>query len=116
MKIDARITAVVTAALVGLLAGCGTQRAAVAPVTEPAQMSPAPAGPVEGRVTMVNPDQKFVVIDFGQFPVPAIGLEVNVFRSDRNVGRVRLTEPSRGRLITADILVGELKVGDLVRP
>jgi hypothetical protein len=67
-------------------------------------------------VTVVNPDYKFVVIDFGGFPLPPVGAPADVFRGADQVGRVRLTEPRRGRLITGDVLTGELKPGDIVRP
>ena len=97
--------------------GCASEQAVVVPKgAEPVAVVPLRAGPVEGRVTVVNAEHQFVVVDFGEFPIPKVGTPANVFRGDQNVGRVRLTEPSRGRLITGDVLSGELKVGDIVRP
>ena len=100
-----------------LVVGCASQTGSVAPRgPEPVAVVPLPAGPVEGRVSAVNSDHQFVVIDFGGFPIPRIGTVANVFRGDRSVGRVRLTEPSQDRWIVGDVLTGELKRGDLVRP
>jgi hypothetical protein len=38
-----------------------------------------------------------------------------VYRADKRVGEVQLTEPVRARFATADILTGEVRVGDEVR-
>jgi hypothetical protein len=63
----------------------------------------------------VDKDYRFVVIDFKNQPVPALGTELTVYRGKNLVGRVRLTDPTRGALATADILEGDVWIADEVR-
>jgi hypothetical protein len=63
----------------------------------------------------MNPEHGFVVIDFSSRVVPAVGTRVNAYRNGKRVGAVRITEPVRGQLATADIVEGEVRVGDEAR-
>ncbi len=76
----------------------------------PVAVEPAPA-----TVTLVNSELRFVVIDFGDTTMRGIGATVELFRGETKTATVRLTEPARGRFITADILDGEPRAGDKVR-
>jgi hypothetical protein len=58
---------------------------------------------------------KFCVVDFSGRAWPGIGARLNVFRNGEPVGAVILTEPTRGRFVTADIVAGEIRGGDEVR-
>ena len=106
--------------LIAFAVGCKTsQRSTTATPIAPAS-APAPApelAPVimVPRITMVHVEQRFVVIDFSTQVMPAIGKRLNVFRDGKRQGEVQITDPVRARFATADILSGELRVGDEVR-
>ena len=74
-----------------------------------------PFGAAAARITVVNTEYKFVVLDFTDRAMPSLGTELNVYRGERKVGRVRVTEPVRSRFATADVLEGELRGGDEAR-
>jgi hypothetical protein len=76
----------------------------------PAQMGPAPA-----RIVSLNPDQNFVVIDFTSRIIPAVGTRVNIYRNGKWVGAAQITEPVRAQFATADIVEGEVHIGDEAR-
>jgi hypothetical protein len=96
-----------------LLAGCATTSA---PPLAGNSAEPVVAVPLtEGRITLVNQELGFVVLDFGGTTVPAAGTPLQVFRGVHPVGAVRVTEPARGQYTSADIVQGEPQVGDHVR-
>lgn len=100
--------------------GCASfQKPKPTPPAPPAATSRGPAPrrfvTVVGQVTLVNKAQAFVVVDFGTQRPPATGTTLTVNRANQPVGHVRLTEPVRGRLVTADIVDGEARAGDEVR-
>ncbi len=96
-----------------LMTGCATTSA---PSARKTTFEPVASVPLtEGRITLVNPDLKFVVVDYSGTTVPAAGATLTVYRDDKPVGAVRLTEPAHGQFTTADILKGDLQVGDRVR-
>jgi hypothetical protein len=84
---------------------------------QPGPMEPAPSqfGPGPAKIVSVNPELRFVVIDFSSRVMPAVGTRLNVYRGDKNIGAVQITEPVRARLATADIVQGEMRVGDAAR-
>jgi hypothetical protein len=85
------------------------------PATKGSGTTPVQFATVTGKVTLRNAEHAFVVVDFGGQRQPAAGTTLTVWRAHQPVGRVRLTEPARGRFVTADILEGEPRVGDEVR-
>jgi hypothetical protein len=85
-----------------------------APAVEPSAI-PMNFGVTTGRIAVVNPQFRFVVVDFGGQRAPAIGATLKLYREDKPVGSVRLTTPVRGQFITADVVDGEPRVGDEVR-
>jgi hypothetical protein len=106
--------ALLASATVVLFAGClGTGR------TKPnyANLEPSPTelGATAARIASVNPEVGFVVIDFASQSMPAPGTQVNIYRGGKRVGAVRITEPARAPLATADIVEGEARVGDEAR-
>ncbi len=90
-------------------------RPAVAPQTGHVTPTPSQFGPAPAKIVSVNPELRFVVIDFSSRVMPPVGTRLNVYRGDKNIGAVRITEPVRARLATADILQGEVHVGDEAR-
>jgi hypothetical protein len=102
-----------------VLAGCASRQSAA---TKPATTRPKPAdavvvnlGVLTGRVTLVNAEHQFVVLDFGGQRPPAPGATLAVLRAGKPVATVRVTEPTRGRFVTADVLSGEPRPGDEAR-
>ena len=76
--------------------------------------SAAQLGPPAARIVSLNTEHDFVVIDFTSRMMPAVGTRVNIYRNGKRVGAVRITEPVRAQFATADILEGEVHVGDEV--
>jgi len=73
------------------------------------------AGELAARITTVQLAYKFVVIDFGARLMPAAGTRREIYRAGKRVGTVQITGPVRGRFTSADIVDGELAVGDEIR-
>jgi len=95
------------------LSACASKRATNQPASPPGATTAL--GPVLARVSSINQEHRFVVLDFGARPLPATGTRLNVYRGDERIGAVELTGPVRGRFAVADILNGELRVGDEAR-
>jgi hypothetical protein len=68
-----------------------------------------------GAVASVNPDLRFVVIDFHLNPPPRVDQRMGVYRQGLKVGEVRISKQSHNSIIAADIMAGEARVGDTVR-
>jgi hypothetical protein len=114
----AAVAGCVTAALVaGCLGGGATAPARTATKPGGPYLEPAPAelGSDTARIASVNAEHGFVVVDFGSRTMPEAGTLVNVYRGDKRVGGIRVTEPVHAPLATADIVEGEMRVGDEVR-
>lgn len=67
---------------------------------------------LHGRIATINSPGQFAVLDFNVGRIPPLKSELNVYRGNEIVGVVRLTGPARDNLVAADILNGELVVGD----
>ena len=80
-------------------------------------LGPAPAqfGPAAAKIVSVNSDLGFVVVDFASRTMPTPGTRISVYRGDKRVGAVRITEPVHAPLATADIVDGEVRMGDEAR-
>ncbi len=88
------------------------------PVAKPdqiVQQPTSPFGPSPAKITLFNATHNFVVVDFSSRVLPPIGTTMPVYRKGLKVGEVRITEPVRGQLATADVVAGEARVGDEVR-
>lgn len=102
-----------------LAAGCASKAthhstAVKTPARDTARLGPVPAAG-HAIVRVVNTEDKFVVIDFTARSMPANGAHLDVYRLNKKVGTVRTTEPARSGFSAADILEGEVRVGDEVR-
>ena len=67
------------------------------------------------RITIVRPEEKFVVIDFSSRTMPALGTTLTVYRTGQKIGVVQLNGPTRALAAVADIIDGEIQPGDEVR-
>jgi hypothetical protein len=68
-----------------------------------------------GAVASVNPDLRFVVIDFHLNPMPKVEQRMGVYREGLKVGEIRISAQSYQGIVAADIMAGEARVGDMVR-
>ena len=82
-----------------------TEKLTVTPIDEP-----------NGTIASANAVSRFVVIDFYLSPMPETGQQMNVYRDGSKVGEVRITGPRQFSNIAADLVAGEAKTGDNVRP
>ncbi len=90
-------------------------RATVQPDKLHHESSASPSGTAGAKIVSLNSEHGFVVIDFTSRVVPAVGTRVDVYRNGKWVGVVRITEPVRAQFATADIMEGEVHVGDETR-
>ena len=108
--------AMALSAATALASGClgsGATAPAASPATHnAAHLEPVPLETAGGKIASVNSELGFVVVDFASQTMPALGTRLNVYRGDKRVGTVRITEPVRAPLATADIVEGEVRVGD----
>lgn len=68
-----------------------------------------------GRVAALNAVARFVVVDYALNPLPPLNMVLGVYRQGVKVGEVRITGPAEHDNIAADILTGDIQVGDEVR-
>lgn len=101
--------------LAALLTGCATASKMTLPLARAEAAQPQPSVAVPATVTLINTELGFVVMDYGDQPRPPRGTVVELYRAQQPVAKVRLTEPARGRFVTADIIEGEPRVGDQAR-
>lgn len=83
------------------------------PSVAPVVKGPSIWSGCNGVVMLVNPNKNFAVIDFGTSTVPSVGAGLSIFRGGRMVGSVKITEPIKAPLASADIVNGTLASGDL---
>ena len=99
--------------LLVILTACATQSTppATVPATKPAVQRIATGA----KITHLDAKLRFVVLDYRMRPMPTIGTKLAVYRDGQRVGAVQITDPIRTSFATADILEGELSVGDDAR-
>jgi hypothetical protein len=68
-----------------------------------------------GKVFSVNASLHFAVLDYSLNQVPNIGDRLFIYRQGIKVAEVRVSGPQMNSNIVADIVAGEVKVGDEVR-
>lgn len=81
----------------------------------PAAPRVVPLNEIRGRVAVVHPTLRFVVIDFYLSPLPTVDQRLGVFRQGQKVGEVKISREERNQNVAADIVAGEARVGDEVR-
>ena len=102
--------------LIALLASCATKP--TPPVSTPptTNVKPALAAPASAaKVTHVDNQLRFVVLDYRSRTLPPIGARIAIYRASQRVGEVQITDPVRAGFATADIRDGDVRVGDEAR-
>ncbi|MCX6894935.1 MAG: hypothetical protein NTZ16_05420 [Verrucomicrobia bacterium] len=72
-------------------------------------------GGLDGKLVMVDEAGRFAVINFPLGQMPETNQALTVSRRGVKVGEVLVTGPQRDDSIVADVVSGELRVGDEVR-
>ena len=75
----------------------------------------SPSNAVVGKVARVNSELRFVVLDFALKPLPQIGTKMNIYRGGQKMGELKISGPSDGGNIAADLMIGQTQPGDTVR-
>ena len=99
-----------------------TQPAEKPAVSKKKPATPKPGAPVEtvssekfGRIALVNPSARFVILSFPIGEVAEPQQRLNVYRDGLKVGELRVTGPQRENNTVADIVQGEPRIDDEVR-
>ena len=112
--------------LVLALTACASRRKAESSSqTFPAGQTPAPsapggtivtpARPKSGRITLVNPSARYVIVTFSLGQLPARESRLQVYRDGLKVAELKVTDFILDINAAADIVAGECQVGDEVR-
>lgn len=103
-----------------ILSGCAHAPSASAPKAPAGKTRPAPViTPVnllQGKVVTLNTQLRFVIVDFGLGQTPAVGQTLDIYRNGEKIGEVKISEQSRSNLFAADVVAGNVQVGDVVKP
>jgi len=91
------------------------KRTSPVPTNTHAQPAPQELGITVPRIVSVNAEQKFAVVDFASQSIPEAGTIMNVYRSGKRSAAVRITQPVRAPYATADVVEGDVRLGDDVR-
>ncbi|MDB6123505.1 MAG: hypothetical protein JWQ71_2498 [Pedosphaera sp.] len=68
-----------------------------------------------GKVARVNENARFAVVSFPVGSLPPTEKRLSVYRRGLKVGEIRVTGPQQGDNTVADIVNGEVQVGDELR-
>jgi len=68
-----------------------------------------------GKIVLVNADLRYVVVDFGPNRRPRPEQKLNIYREGQKVGEITVSAQARDQNFAADIVAGEIRVGDDVR-
>jgi hypothetical protein len=71
--------------------------------------------PWGGKVAFVNPEARFVILDYSLSQMPPAGQRLTVFRQGIRVGEVRITGQPQTGYVAADITAGDIQTGDDTR-
>jgi hypothetical protein len=74
-----------------------------------------PSNGIEGKVSSVNANLRFVVLTFPIGRLPALNRRLNLYRNGLKVAEIIVTGPQRDDSIVADIIAGEAQTGDQAR-
>ena len=110
------IRAVLFAAMIFAGSGCATlKKMKVLPRRETKRATAVHPVPQRiGTIALVNPSEKFVLIDTGLAPVPSVGTALKSFTGETESGVVTVGNVNRRPFVVADIVQGTPVKGDAV--
>jgi hypothetical protein len=99
-----------------LLMGCAGRNAGpvFAPLPVEKVIVTAESG-LHGKVIKMNPEGRFVILNFPIGHMPALEQRMNVYRRGLKVGEIKITGPQMDDDIVGDLVNGEALPGDEVR-
>ena len=97
------------------VAGCAQPKSQPAPKGKPDKVVITPVDRITGRIAVVNRALRYVVVDFSRGRLPVADQLLSVYRQGKKVGELKVSRQSQDRNAAADILAGEVRVGDEVR-
>ena len=74
-----------------------------------------PAKGTAGRIVSVNTTARFVVITYPFGFLPHTDQHLNVYRQNKKVGEVKVSGPQQDTSTVADLISGDLQIGDEAR-
>src|SRR3954470_5797919 len=100
-----------------ILAGCASKSGQTKPGHAASTNAPITkaSSVLVGRVDSVNMKGRYVIISFPIGALPLVGLPVDAYREGLKVAELKITPPQQNNLTAADIVAGEVRVGDEVR-
>ena len=101
-----------------LVAGCATKKAAhpeTSATVAAAQTIVNPDASLTAKVASYNAAGHFVVLSFSVGQMPKADQALFLYRAGLKVGEVKITGPQRDNNVVADLVTGEVQVGDEVR-
>jgi len=104
--------------LAGMCAGCASHNEALpnAPAENvPPAVIVTPDNSISGKVVLYDSAGRFVVVNFPAGQMPAMGQILFLYRAGLKTAEVKITGPQGYGNIVADLLTGDVKVGDEVR-
>jgi len=87
----------------------------MATVTNSQNFIVTPSSAIKGKIALVNPNARYVVLTFPLGTLPPLETRLNVYRDGLKVGEVKVTGPQMDNNTVSDITVGEARTGDEVR-
>ena len=99
--------------LPALLTGCSGPGAGKRATSIKATGEILPDLRLHGRIATINHQGQFVVVDFNVGGIPPLQARMNVYRGNNVVGTINLSGPINDNLVAADIVSGDLEVGDM---
>ena len=69
---------------------------------------------LEGKVSNVDPVGRYVILDFPTGSLPTLQQNLNVYHHGLKTAEIRVTGPQLDDTIVADIVSGQVSVGDRV--
>ena len=67
-----------------------------------------------GKITLVNEEEKFALIDIGSLPAPEAGLKLRSMSATSETGELTVSAARRRPFVIADIESGEPQIGNRV--
>ncbi len=92
-----------------------TGAAVFAPAPPDQRLIVTPASALTGKVAKVNPNSRFVVVNFAAGHLPVLGQIMPVYRQGLKVGELKMSGPQLDDNLVADLVAGEAETGDEVR-
>ena len=108
-----------------IFTGCSVFRSKRAPTDANSRPDPygtprnkiimSPETVIVGTVVTVRDSGRFVIVNFPVGSLPAIDQRLNVYRHGLRVGEVKVTAPQQDDNTAADIVSGDVHIGDEIR-